>query len=51
MNRLLAITGLAMISFPVAAVSPEGVVDAPPALALLGIGIVIAVGIARYMNR
>ena len=50
-NRFLAAAVIAMISFPATAtVSPE-VLDAPAVLVLLGIGIIAAVGIVRYMKR
>ena len=51
MNRLLATIGLALISFPAGAVVSLEVLGAPASLVLLGIGVVAAVGIARYMKR
>ena len=51
MIRFLAITLLAMISFPASAIISPEVLSAPTSLVLVGIGIVAAVGIVRYLKR
>ena len=51
MNRLALTVGLLTMSGWAVATIETGTVDAPPTLALMGLGVVVAVLFARYRKR